>query len=125
VETKQTRHAVYSITYHLVWCPKYRRKVLSGPVAERLGQLIRFKVAELDGEIVALEIRPDYVHLFVSFPPTLAVHQIMHRLKGYTSYALCKESPWLRSRLPALWTRSYPSALLRTGYVSTAGEVSA
>jgi len=114
---KRTRHAVYGIIYHLVWCPKCRRRVLSGPVADRLGQLIRFKVAELNGGIVALEIQPDHVHLFVSFPPTLAVHQIVHRLKGYTSYVLRHDFPWLKNRLPALWTRSY--------YVGTAGDVSA
>jgi putative transposase len=125
VEAKRTRHAVYNITYHLVWCPKYRRKVLGGPVAERLDELTRFKVAELGGEIVALEVQPGHVHLLVRFPPTLAVHQIMHRLKGYTSYTLRKEFSWLKSRLPALWTRSYPSTSLRTGYVGTAGEVSA
>ena len=117
MEARRTRHAVYNITYHLVWCPKYRRKALTGPVAERLNELIRSKATDLDGEITALEVQPDHVHLFVSFPPTLAVQQIMHQLKGYTSYALREEFPWLKSRLPALWTRSY--------YVGTAGEVSA
>ena len=117
VKARRTRHAVYTITYHLVWCPKYRHKVLSGPVAGRLEQLIRSKTEELQGEIVALQIQSDHVHLFVSFPPTMAVHQIMHRLKDYTSYMLRKEFPRLKNRLPALWTHSY--------YVGTAGEVSA
>ena len=117
MNVKRTRHAVYNITYHLVWCPKYRRKVLVQPIAERLEQLIRAKVTELGGETVALEIQPDHVHLFARFPPTLAVPQIMHRIKGYTAYELRREFPWLKSRLPSLWTRSY--------YVGTAGEVSA
>ena len=117
MNVKRTRHAVYNITYHLVWCPKYRRKVLVQPIAERLEQLIRAKVTELGGETVALEIQPDHVHLFAGFPPTLAVPQIMHRIKGYTAYELRREFPWLKSRLPSLWTRSY--------YVGTAGEVSA
>jgi putative transposase len=82
-----------------------------------LEPLPRFKIDELQGEVVALEVQPDHVHLFARFPPTLAVHQIVHRLKGYTSYTLRKEFPWLKNRLPALWTRSY--------YISTAGEVSA
>ncbi len=117
METKRTRHAVYDITYHLVWCPKYRRKVLIGPVGERLTELIRAKVVELNGEIVALEVQPDHIHLFAGFPPTLAVRQIMHRSKGATSYTLRQEFPFLKSRLPSLWTRSY--------YVGTAGNVSA
>jgi putative transposase len=82
-----------------------------------LAQLLHFKTDELRGEVIALEVQPDHVHLFARFPPTLAVHQIVQRLKGYISYALRKEFPWLRSRLPALWTRSC--------YIGTAGEVSA
>ena len=117
VKGKRTRHAVHNMTYHLVWCPKYRHRVLASPVAERLDQLLRSKVTKLKGEIVALEIQPDHVHLFAKFPPTLAVCQIMHHLKGYTSYALRREFPRLKQRLPSLWTRSY--------YVGTAGEVSA
>ena len=113
----KTRHAVYDITYHLVWCPKYRREVLTGPVAARLEQLICSKVSDLDGEVIALEVQPDHVHLFVSFPPTLAVCEIVRRVKGSTSFALRREYPWLRSRLPSLWTRSY--------YAGTAGKVSA
>ena len=117
MKDRRTRHAAYNITYHLVWCPKYRYKVLASPVVDRLDRLLRSKVAELDGEVVALEIQPDHVHLFAKFPPTLAVDQIMRHLKGYTSYALHREFPWLKQRLPSLWTRSY--------YVGTAGEVSA
>ena len=117
MEAERTRHAVFNITYHLVWCPKYRRKVLTSPVAERLDQLLRSKVTELEGQIVALEMQPDHVHLFAKFPPTLAVCQIMHQLKGHTSYTLRREFPRLKQRLPSLWTRSY--------YVGTAGEVSA
>jgi putative transposase len=117
METKRTRHAVYDITYHLVWCPKYRRKVLGGLVGERLAELIQVKVAELNGEIVALEVQSDHIHLFAGFPPTLAVCQIMHRIKGSTSHTLRQEFPFLKSRLPSLWTRSY--------YVGTAGNISA
>jgi putative transposase len=82
-----------------------------------LERLLHFKIDELRGGVIALEIQPGHVHLFARFPPTLAVHQIVQRLKGYTSYALRKEFPWLRSRLPALWTHSV--------YIGTAGEVSA
>jgi putative transposase len=117
VNVKRTRHAVYNINYHFVWIPKFRRPVLVDGIPKRLEELIREKTAELDGEVIELVIQPDHVHLFCSFPPTIAPYQIMHRIKGYTAHVLRKEFPHLYSRLPNLWTRSY--------YVGTAGSVSA
>ena len=114
---KRTRHATYNINYHLVWCPKFRRPVLAGAVGKRLDALLREIVAALDGEIAELVVQPDHVHLFASFPPDLAISQIVHRLKGASAHRLRQEFPYLRSRLPSLWTRSY--------YVGTAGQVSA
>jgi putative transposase len=115
--SKQTRHATYNINYHLVWCPKYRRPVLAGDVGTRLAELLPKHVHELGGEVLEVVVQPDHVHLFASFPPTLAISQIMHKLKGASSHQLRLEFPHLRSRLPSLWTRSY--------YVGTAGHVSA
>ena len=117
MRSKRTRHATYHIHYHFVWIPKYRRKVLVGEIAARLSELLHQKTKELDGEILNLTVQPDHVHLFGSFPPTLAPYQIMYRLKGYTAHELRKEFPELNSRLPNLWTRTY--------YVGTAGQVSA
>jgi putative transposase len=117
VAIKRTRHATYHINYHFVWCPKFRRSVLGKDVAKRLEELIREKTAELGGEVIDLTVQPDHVHLFGSYPPTIAPYQVMHRLKGYTARILRDEFPWLKSRLPNLWTRSY--------YVGTAGHVSA
>ena len=113
--SKQTQHATYNINYHLVWCPKYRRPVLAGDVGARLAELLPEYVRELDGEVLDLVVMPDHVHLVASFPLTLAINQIMYRLKGSTSHQLRKEFPSLKSRLPSL--RSY--------YVGTAGRVSA
>jgi putative transposase len=117
VESKRTRHAAYNIAYHFVWTPKYRRPVLVGPVAKRLAQLLKQKTAELGGEVFGVTIQPDHVHLFCSFPPTIAPYQVMYRLRGFTAHALREEFPYLKSRLPNLWTRAY--------YVGTAGNVSA
>jgi putative transposase len=117
VDSKRTRHAAYNINYHFVWIPKYRRKVLVGPIAVRLAELIHQKTGELGGEILNLTIQPDHVHMLCSFPPTVAPYQIMYRLKGYTAHELRDEFPELKSRLPNMWTRSY--------YVGTAGDVSA
>lgn len=117
IMTERTRHAHYNINYHLVWCPKFRRPVLAGGVGKRLSELIPQNVEKLGGRVLELVVQPDHVHLFASFPPTLAIAQIMHRIKGATSFQLRQEFPHLRSRLPSLWTRSY--------YVGTAGYVSA
>jgi putative transposase len=99
--------AVYNIGYHLVWCPKFRRKVLTDEVAERLKELFREKAADLDVQIETMEVMPDHVHLFVKTPPTLPAHFIVQQFKGFSSRQLRQEFPKLKSRLPTLWTRSY------------------
>ncbi|MBK8904499.1 MAG: IS200/IS605 family transposase [Anaerolineaceae bacterium] len=114
---RRTRHAAYQLRYHFVWVPKYRRKVLVGGIPERLTVLLSEKTEEMGGEIIDLTIQPDHVHLFCIFPLTLAPHQFMHGLKGYTAFMLRQEFPHLKSQLPNMWTRSY--------YVGTAGNVSA
>ena len=112
----RARHAVYNITYHFVWTPKYRRAVLDGAVADRCVELLHELAIALGGTVIELVVRPDHVHLFAYFPPTIAPYQIAHRLKGATSRTLREEFPSLKSRLPSLWTHSY--------YVGTAGNVS-
>ncbi len=107
----------YHIRYHFVSRPKYRRRVLIDAIAARVAELIAEKVAQLEGTVLALEIQPDHVRLFVEMPPQWAPAQIAYRVQGYTSHVLRREFPSLRSRLPSLWSRSY--------YVGTAGEVSA
>lgn len=113
---RKTSGCVYTLKYHFVWCPKYRRKVLVDDVAERLKELLYEKATELGAEIHALEIMLDHVHLFVESDPTLAPSHIAAQFKGFTSRVLREEFPWLKSRLPALWSRSY--------YVGSVGHVS-
>lgn len=107
----------YDLGYHVVFCPKYRRQVLTGAVQTRCDELIRAKCAEHDWPIVALEIMPDHVHLFVKAHPKHSPSYIANQLKGYTSRLLRAEFPHLRSRLPTLWSRSF--------FVATVGAVSA
>jgi putative transposase len=108
--------AVFSLKYHLVWCPKYRRPVLLAPVDTRLKALLSEKARELELTVHLLEVMPDHVHVFLEGPPTLGVAEIVNRLKGYTSHALREEFAFLRSRLPTLWSRSY--------YAGSVGSVS-
>ena len=101
--------------YHFIWIPKRRKSVLRGKIKERLIMLIKEKAIELESEIVALEVMPDHVHLFLQSNPQLSPNKIIGEIKGYSSRILRKEFPELLS-LPSLWTRSY--------WVSTAGNVS-
>jgi putative transposase len=104
---KSNRTIVYSSKYHMVWCPKYRRKVLVDAVAKRLETLLRETCKELQVDVIALEIRPDHVHLLAEVDPQFGVHRVVKRLKGKSSRLLRQEFPALRSRLPTLWTNSY------------------
>lgn len=109
-------HCVFNICYHIIGCPKYRRKVLINGVDIRLKELLIKKAESIGVSIERMEIMPEHVHLFVKAVPTLAVHFIVNQLKGYSSYMLRKEFPWLKSRLQTLWTRSY--------YCETIGHIS-
>jgi putative transposase len=106
-EYGRTAGAVHSIGLHLVWCPKYRRPVLEGQVADRLHTLIGAKCAERGWTVRALEIAPDHVQLFVCTGPDASPALVAHQCKGFTSRILRTEFPHLRSRLPTLWSKSY------------------
>jgi putative transposase len=99
--------AVYNVSYHLIWCPKYRRKVLVGDIELRLRELLIGKSEEIGVQIDTMEIMPDHVHLFVRCSPTDSPHWVVQQLKGYSSRILRSEFSLLKSKLPTLWTRSY------------------
>jgi REP-associated tyrosine transposase len=109
--------SVHDLRYHVVWCPKYRRAVLTGSVGERCSDLIGEKCAEHGWRVVALEVMPDHVHLLVKTTPKDSPSFMANQLKGFTSRRLREEFPHLRSRLPTLWSRSY--------FVASVGAVSA
>ena len=100
-------HTVYNLGYHIVFCPKYRRRVLVDGIDDRLKELFLEKANDLGVVIEKMEVMPDHVHLFIKSKPTYAVHFVVNQLKGYSSVLLRREFPKLRSRLPTLWTRSY------------------
>ncbi|HEY1017053.1 MAG TPA: IS200/IS605 family transposase [Herpetosiphonaceae bacterium] len=113
---RHSNGAVYLLRLHFIWIPRRRRKVLVGPVAQRLDTLLREKAADLDLDVVRLAIQPDHLHLFVGVDPKIAPAQIAYRLKGYTARLLRQEFPHLR-KMPSMWTTSY--------FVSSAGTVAA
>ena len=113
---KRNRDAVFNMGYHIIFCPKYRRKVLINGIDVRLKKLLISKAKEHGSEIEKVEVMPDHVHLFLKSIPRLSVHSLISKLKGYTSFMLRKEFPVLKRKLPCMWTRSY--------YCETIGHIS-
>lgn len=113
MKCKSNNGVVYSCKYHVVWCPKYRRKVLVDGVDERLKEIAQAVAEEMRFEIIEMEVMPDHVHMLVEVDPQLGIHKAVKRIKGRSSHDLREEFPWLRRRLPSLWTNSY--------FVSTVG----
>lgn len=111
---KSNNNIVYCCKYHVVWCTKYRRKVLTEKVETRLKELLKKIAEEINVEIVEMEVGDEnHVHLLLSLDPQLGVHRAVKRFKGATSRYLRLEFPHLKQRLPSLWTNSY--------FVSTSG----
>ena len=110
---KSNNNIVYSCKYHVVWCPKYRRKVLIRDVERRLKELIIQICAERQIEIIEMEIMPDHVHLLCEVVPQYGIHKAIREIKGTTSRILRQEFKHLTTKLPTLWTNSY--------FVSTVG----
>lgn len=113
MEYKSNNNVVYSCKYHVVFCPKYRRPVLVDGVDARLKELIAEVAANLHFDVIEQEIMPDHVHLLLEVDPQFGIHKAVKRIKGYSSNVLRTEFPWLKKRIPSLWTNSY--------FVSTVG----
>ena len=110
---KSNNNVVYSCKYHVVWCPKYRRKVLVQGVDLRLKEIIISMCNEFRVELIEFEIMPDHVHLLVDVDPQFDIHKLIKTIKGRSSRILRQEFHFLKTKLPTLWTNSY--------FVSTVG----
>lgn len=115
LEYQRDEHKVHLIVYHLIWCPRRRKAVLTGTIAERCKQVIEEKCSEKGWIILTLAIQPDHIHLFVRVWPSDSASEVLKEVKGVTSFHLRKEFPILL-KLPSMWTRSF--------FASTAGNVS-
>ena len=103
---KHDNHLVYSCQYHVIFCSKYRRKILNDNIANRLKQLVIEKQTEYFYQLLDMEILLDHVHLLIDVNPKKGVYTIVNMIKGYTSKILREEFPELKKRLPTLWTES-------------------
>jgi putative transposase len=118
VNVVSNRNCIYQTAYHVVWCPKYRRSVLTGEIAEEVWVILDMVCAERGWPVISKEIQPDHIHLFVSIPPAVAVADAVKILKGITARRLFQRFPQIKNQLWGghLWSPSY--------YVGTAGNVS-
>lgn len=117
LEYQRDEHRVHLIIYHLIWCPRRRKPVLTGDIARRAKQLIEEKCQEKGWVILTLAIQPDHIHLFVRVWPSDSASLVVKELKGITARYLREEFHVILSKLPSMWTRSY--------FASTAEAVSA
>jgi putative transposase len=108
---------VYDCKYHLVWITKYRKKVLTGLVAERVRELLRQICKSHDVDIIKGHVSKDHIHLFVSMPPSISVSKLAQQLKGKSSYKLLHENKLLQKEFWGrhLWGRGY--------FVATSGNI--
>ena len=107
---------VYCCRYHIIFCPKYRRKVLREPIAERFKQIVMSMQVEQNFYILGMEVMPNHVHMLLDIDPTIGVNVVVARIKGKTAHILNREFPELTRKLPTLWTRSK--------FIATVGSVS-
>ncbi len=118
METGKTKHVTYAIEYHFVWCPMYRKSILTGNIASFAEAEIR-RLCDGNGWTVgSLSIQEDHVHLFVSAPPAVSPSQIANTLKGITARQIFKQFPDVKQQLwgGSFWSRSF--------YVGTVGAMS-
>lgn len=106
-ELRSNNNVVYRCTFHVVWCSKYRRKVIDGEVDARLMHIVQEVCAERDAPIFKLETLPDQVRLLVSCDPQYGIHRLVKQIKAQSSRLLRQEFPSLKTRMPTLWTNSY------------------
>ena len=109
---KTNWNVVYAHKYPVVWRPTYRRKVLINGMEPRLKEIIHPTAQEFQAAVIELEGMPDHIHLLCEVDPPFGIHRLVCYRKGGSSRRLRQEFPWLRSRLPTLWTHVYFVAAL-------------
>ena len=106
---KRTSHAVYEAKYHLVWCPKYRKKILAEEIRPRVKELFMEISSHFD-----FEIAEDHIHILISFPPKYSVFRVIGILKSISGSKIFKEFPKVKKQLWGghFWEQGY---FYRTG----------
>jgi len=115
-EIKHLTHSTYRCQYHIVFAPKYRRKVIYGQLRADIGQILR-KLCEQKGvEIIEANAMPDHIHMLVSIPPHISISQFMGYIKGKSTLMIFDRHANLKYKYGSrhFWCRGY--------YVDTVGR---
>ena len=107
---RKLSHVVYQCTYHVVWVPKYRFRVLKGGVKELLEEDIRMLCSWKEVEVLEMSVQEDHVHLVCSIPPKVSVSEFMGFLKGKLAIKLFKTYPRMKQKPywgNHFWARGY------------------
>ena len=115
-EVKHTSHSSYRCEYHIVFAPKYRRKVVYGPIRADIGEIIRKLCNQMKVEIIEAEACPDHIHMLVSIPPYMSVAQFVGTLKSKSAMMIFDRHANLKFKYGSrsFWCRGY--------YVDTVGK---
>lgn len=115
-EIKTTAHSTYRCQYHIVFAPKYRRKVIYDEIRADVGQILRKLCNERKVEIIEAQACPDHIHMLVSIPPYLSVSQFMGFLKSKSALMIFDRHAELKYKYGkrSFWARGY--------YVDTVGK---
>ena len=109
-------HLTYLYRYHVVFCPKYRHKILTDGKDARLKEVFTETAKAHNFEILEMEVMPDHVHLLISCNPRYGIMKCVKNLKYESAHVLLREFPDIKRRLPAMWTRST--------FIATVGSMS-
>ena len=96
---KRAPHAVYDTKYHLVWAPKYRKWILRGDIQERVKSIFEEVALNHGFEIDTMEVAPDHVHVFLSFPPRYSISKVVGILKSVSASVIFQEHPEVKKHL--------------------------
>jgi putative transposase len=108
-EFRTGRHVVYQLHAHLVFVPRYRRRVFDAEALERLRNAFRIVCADFEADLKEFNGAPDHVHLLVEYPPKVALSSLVNSLKGASARRLRRERPDIAQRYwrGGLWSASY------------------
>ena len=107
---KKLSHVIYQCSYHIVWCPKYRFRIMKGQVGKYLEQRIESLCEWKQVKILELNVMEDHVHMVVTIPPKISISVLMGILKGKTAISLFKNYPALKKKPywgNHFWSRGY------------------
>ena len=111
METRHSGHAVYRTEYHIIWIPKYRRRILNPGVRGYLAKILPNVLETMPGcEILKSNIQVDHIHMIMVIPPKYAVSDVIGRMKGMTASQIRTKFAWLKKlywKENVVWSTGY------------------